>query len=93
MQLNSTETVKRVDHRTCGASCADDETAVDLAQGRWQAGLDDVPDPYPVRVAAKYTPMTIRICERDHGVDGSDSLGFGSELVELRRDVALPTGS
>jgi len=47
------ESVKRVDCRTRDTSCADDETAVDLVQGRWQASLDDVPDPYPVRVVAK----------------------------------------
>jgi len=45
--------VKRVDRRARGASCADDETAVDLVQGRWQASLDNVPDPDPVRVVAK----------------------------------------
>ena len=33
--------------------------------------------------------MTTRIREGDHGVDGSDGLGFGSELVELRHDVEL----
>ena len=44
--------MKRVDRRT-GASCADDETAVDLVQGLWQVSFDDVPGPYPVRVVAK----------------------------------------
>jgi len=33
--------------------------------------------------------MTTRIREGNHGVYGSDGLGFGSELVELRHDVAL----
>ena len=44
--------VMRADHRTRGAFCADDETDVDLVQGRWQASLDDVPDADPVRVVA-----------------------------------------
>jgi len=83
------ESVKRVDRRTRGASCADDEAVLDLVRGRWQASLDDVPDPHPVRVVAQQTPMATCIRERDHGVYGSDGLGFGSELVELRHDVAL----
>ena len=32
--------------------------------------------------------MTTRIREGDHGVYGSDGLGFGSDPVELRHDIA-----
>ena len=34
-------------------------------------------------------PVITRIRELDHGVYDSDGLGFGSENVELRHDVAL----
>jgi len=33
--------------------------------------------------------MTTRIRKGGRGVDGSDGLGFGSELVEWRHDIAL----
>ena len=33
--------------------------------------------------------MTTRIREQDHGIYCSDGLGFGSELVELRHDIAF----
>ena len=33
--------------------------------------------------------MTTRFRKGGRGVDGSDGLGFGSELVELRQDVEL----
>ena len=40
------ESVKRVDRRARSASCADDETAIDLVQGRRQASFDNVANPY-----------------------------------------------